>query len=134
MITLHILQFLADNGIGTAIDTDLFFEKLPSDKTGIAIFSRGGEQAYGRNTIAQSFDLYSRGTSDVIGMNELEKARTLFSESYGQMCTLPIVSGVSERKYTNVQFLTIDNVENIGVDENERVVYRLGASVIYRRG
>ena len=133
MITLHILQYLADNGIGTAIDEDLFFEKLPLNKHGIAIYSRGGEQAHGRNTIQQSFDLYCRGTSDVVGYNDLEKARILFSESYGKVCDLPIIPDISERQYTNVRFVTIDNIENLGTDENERVVFRLGCNAIYRK-
>jgi hypothetical protein len=132
MITLHVLQYLSDNGFGT-IDTDLFFEKLPLGVNGIAIFARGGRQEYGRNTIAQAFDLYVRGKSDVLGMSICEDLRTLFSDSYGKMCTLPIVEDISERVYKNVQFLEITNIENIGVDENERVVYRLGVTVNYRR-
>jgi len=133
MVTLHILEYLKDNGIGTAIDVDLFFEKLPLNKYGIAIYSRGGEQAHGRNTSMQQFDLYCMGTSDVVGYNQLEKCRELFSASYGNACTLPIVAGVSERQYTNAQFLSILNIENLGTDENERVVFRLGCNIVYRK-
>ena len=132
MITLHILEYLKDNGIGTEIDVDLFFEKLPLNKHGIAIYSRGGLQAHGRNTVEQQFDLYCRGTSDVVGYNDLERCRNLFRDSYGKTCTLPVVPNISNRTYTNIQFLAIDNIENVGSDENERVVFRLGCSVVYR--
>ena len=132
MITLHILQYLADNGFGT-IDTSLFFEKLPLGKKGIAIFSRGGEQAYGRSTATQSFDLYSRGTTDVTGMQALEDIRTFLADSYGEVCTLPEVPPYSTIEYEKVRFVTIDNIENLGLDENDRVVYRLGAQVIYQK-
>ena len=133
MITLHLLEYLKDNGFGTAIDTDLFFEKLPLGKTGVAIFSRGGEATYGRTRCVQNFDLYSRGNSDLTGYDKLDKIRTFFSENYDELCALPTITGVSNREYTNARITTIDNVENLGLDENDRVIYRLGASIIYEK-
>lgn len=129
MITLHLLQYLADNGFGT-LDTDLFFEKLPLNKTGVAIFSRGGEATYGRRTATQRFDLYCRGTSDLTGSDKLDKIRTFFSDNYDSLCTLPTIPNVSNREYKNAR-ITPDNIENLGLDENDRVIYRLGASIIY---
>lgn len=133
MITLHLLQYLKENGFGTAIDTDLFFEKLPLDKTGVAIFSRGGERTYGRRRAEQRFDLYSRGTSNLTGYDKLEKIATFFSDQYDELCTLPTVPSVSNRQYTKARITTIDNIENLGLDENDRVVYRLGATIIYEK-
>lgn len=133
MISLHLLQYLKDNGFGTAIDTDLFFEKLPLGKTGVAIFSRGGEATYGRRSCVQRFDLYSRGSSDLTGYDKLDKIRTFFSDNYDELCTLPTVPGISNRTYGNARITAIDNIENLGLDENDRVVYRLGAEVIYKK-
>jgi len=134
MITLHILQYLKDNNFGTAIDTDLFFEKLPLGKTGIAIFSRGGESKHGRRWSRQRFDLYSRGSSDYTGYDTLEKIKTFLSDNYDTLCDLPVVPSVSNRQYKKARFITIDNIENIGLDENDSVVYRLSAEVIYEKG
>lgn len=131
MVTLHILEYLKDEGFGTAIDTDLFFEKLPLDKTGVAIFSRGGEATFGRTRCVQRFDLYSRGTSDLTGYDKLDKIRTFFQNSYDELCALPTISGVSNRVYKNARITAIDNIENLGLDENDRVVYRLAATITY---
>lgn len=133
MITLHILQYLKDNSFGTAIDTDLFFEKLPLGKTGVAIFSRGGEGNYGRRTAIQRFDLYCRGSNDLTGMDKLDKIRTFFADSYDDLCTLPVVPAKSNRIYDKARITVIDNVENLGLDENDRVIYRLGAEIIYQK-
>lgn len=132
MITLHILQYLEDNGFGT-VDTDLFFEKLPLDQIGLAIFSRGGEATYGRRRAVQRFDLYSRGASDLLGYDKLDKIRTFFSDNYDNLCELPTVPSVSNRQYTKARITAIDNIENLGLDENDRVVYRLGAEIIYEK-
>lgn len=132
MITLHLLQYLKENGFGTAIDTDLFFEKLPLDKTGVAIFSRGGEATYGRRRAVQNFDLYSRDNSDLTGADKLDKIRTFFSDNFDELCTLPTVPNISNRQYAKAR-ITPDNIENLGLDENDRVIYRLGASVIYEK-
>ena len=84
MVTLHLLAYLEDNGFG-AIDTTLFFEKLPLGKTGLAIFSRGGERAYGRKRTVQNFDLYSRGSSDLLGYDKLEKVAEFIASNYDNL-------------------------------------------------
>lgn len=132
MVTLHVLQYLADNGFGTR-DQDLFFEKLPLDKVGVAIFSRGGEKTYGRRHALQRFDLYSRGSDDMTGMNILDNISTFFSDNYDDLCNLPTVPGVSNRQYTKARITGIGNVENLGLDENDRVIYRLGCEIIYAK-
>lgn len=133
MVTLHILEYLKVNNFGTAIDTDLFFEKLPLGKTGLAIFSRGGEASYGRTRAVQRFDLYSRGSSDLTGYDKLDKVRTFFADNFDNLCELPTVTGVSNRVYENARITAIDNIENLGLDEEDRVIYRLGAQIIYQK-
>ena len=133
MITLHLLQYLKENGFGTDIDTDLFFEKLPLGKTGVAIYSRGGEATYGRRRAVQRFDLYSRGEDDLLGYDKLDKIRTFLSDNFDDLCTLPQVPSVSTRQFTKARITAIDNIENLGVDENDRIIYRLGAQIIYEK-
>lgn len=133
MVTLHLLQYLLENGFGTAIDSDLFFEKLPLDKNGVAIFSRGGERSYGRRRSIQRFDLYSRGSSDLTGADKLDKIATFFQDTYDETCELPTIPSVSNRQYNKARITAIDNVENIGLDPQDRVIYRLGAQVIYEK-
>jgi hypothetical protein len=133
MVTLHLLEYLKDNGFGTAIDTDLFFEKLPLGKNGVAIFSRGGERTYGRRRAGQRFDLYCRGSSDLLGADKLEKIATFLSDNYDELCELPTIPGVSNRRYAKARITTIDNIENLGLDENDRVIFRLGAEIIYEK-
>lgn len=132
MVTLHILQYLVENNFGT-LDESLFFEKLPLDKNGVAIFSRGGEKTFGRRRALQRFDLYSRGSDDMTGMNILDNISTFFSDNYDELCNLPTVPGVSNRQYNNARITGIGNVENLGLDENDRVIYRLGCEIIYAK-
>lgn len=133
MINLHLLEYLKDNNFGTAIDTDLFLELLPVGKTGIAIYSRGGESRTQNRVSSYQFDLYSRGSSNTTGYDKLEKIKTFFQDNYDTLCRLPIVTGVSNRIYKKCRFINIGNIENLGIDENDRVVYRLSAELIYEK-
>lgn len=132
MVTLHLLQYLQHNGFGTR-DQNLFFEKLPLDAVGVAIYSRGGEKTYGRRSALQRFDLYSRGSDDMTGMNILDNISTFFADNYDDLCTLPTIPGLSNRQYTKARITTIGNIENLGLDENDRVIYRLGCEIIYAK-
>lgn len=135
MVTLRILKLLEDNGFGTmSIDTPvtengLYFENLPQDCTGVAIFSRGAPMARGlRRT--QAFDLYSRGENNVDGYKTLEQITELMLDSFA-VCTLPEIAGVDETEYSSVSITPISNIENAGADENNRVLYSMTAQVTY---
>ena len=132
MVTLHLLEYLRVNGFGSAIDTDLFFEKLPLGKNGIAIYSVGGERPYGRRAKSQLFELESRGSSDTVGMDNLEKIAEHFASEF-VLCDLPTVSGVSNRKYTNCRIVDMGNIQNLGLDPNDRVIFKLTARLIYQK-
>lgn len=132
MVTLHLLEYLAQNGFGT-LDTDLFFGKVPLDKTGVAIFPRGGETAYGRGRSLQRFDLYSRGVTDIQSAYKLEQIRLFFSDTYDELCDLPTITGVSNIVYKKARITEIDNIETIGLDDSDRLIFRLGAQVIYEK-
>lgn len=132
MITLHILKYLEDNGFGV-IDESLFFEKLPLDKVGIGILSRGGEMVAGRSSFRKRFDLYSRGSDDFTGMNSLELIREFFADGYDELCTLPTISGISLRQYNKCRIVNVGDIENIGINDEDRVIYRLSAEIIYQK-
>ncbi len=129
MITLHILQLLSDEGFG-AIDTDLFWEDMPLNKNGVAIYSRGGTLFRGRNKAIQSFDLYSRGNSAPQAADKLEKIWEYFVDNY-VTCDLPIVSGKSNKLYNKARFSPIANIGNLGKDETDRLLFRLSMEVVY---
>lgn len=137
MITLHLLQLLSDEGFGT-IDENLFFEKLPGKgsgnelATGISIYSRGFPVVRG-NRLGQNFDLYSRGTDDLTGADVLEQILTFLLDSYGTTCTLPAVPGYSQTEYQNVILMPTSNVENVGQDETDRVIFRLAGQIKYKK-
>lgn len=130
MITLHILQLLADNGLGT-MNQDLFWEKLPLDKNGVAILSRGSPVAR-RTSNTLAFDLYCRGKNDLLSADHLERIRQYLIGAY-PVCDLPMVPGKSNKQYKNVRFVLISNVENLGQDETDRLLWRLSCEVIYRK-
>lgn len=135
MITLRILKLLEENGFGTVdingtVSTNgLFFEQMPQGKTGVAIFSRGAQMGHGMR-LSQAFDLYSRGTDNVEGYQKLEDITELMSGSF-TVCTLPAIDDIDETGYTNCSIVPISNIENAGVDENDRVVYSMTAQITY---
>jgi hypothetical protein len=137
MITLHILQLLSDNGFGTIAYTgdeaeaDLFFEKLPLDKAGVYIVSRGAPLARGQRT-TQAFDLYARGVNDLEGGQKLEAILQYLTDTYVQ-CTLPLVTDYSDKEYKRVTLEPTSNVQNVGVDDTDRVIYVVSAQATYSK-
>lgn len=131
MITLHLLEYLKQNGFGTAIDTDLHFEKLPLDKNGIAIYSVGGERPYGPRGRSQLFELECRhATDDRAAMDKLEKIAEHLSTVF-VLCDLPIIPDVSNRQYIKCRIVDMGNIQNLGLDSNDRVIFKLTARISY---
>lgn len=136
MITLHILQLLANNDFGVIAltgdeeDATLFFEKLTLDKTGLYIASRGAPKSRGVRT-TQAFDIYSRGADDIEGAKVLERAFNFLATAYGEVCDLPVVPGYSETEYKNVSIQPTSNIENVGLDANNRIIYVISGQVQY---
>jgi len=133
MITLHIIQLLQNEGFGTidAPVNGLFWEKLPLNSTGVAIFSRGTELGRGLRS-SQAFDLYSRGTSDLRGADNLEKIMEYIEGNFVQ-CDLPLTAK-SNKQYKKATIVMTSNVENLGLDENDRLIFRISAEVNYNKG
>lgn len=132
MISLHLLEYLKDKGFGVARDKDLFFESLPLGKTGIAIYSVGGERPYGGRSKSQLFELESRGVDNLTGYHVLEKIAEHFTADYS-IGDLPIIPNVSNRKYTNCRILDVGNILNLGQDANDRVIFKITARIIYKK-
>jgi len=136
MITLSFLKLLEDNGFGT-IDTDLFYQKLTLDKIGIYIADIGDPVARGsRDT--QSFELLTRGTTDISGKYKLEQIRKFLIANYANICELPEMSikvdgqSVTIPEYTNVEIAKPSTITNVGLDANKRVIFSLTGTIIYK--
>ena len=137
MIALHILKLLEQEGFGT-IDTDLFFEEAPLDgngvpKNGIWIVERGAP-ASRLTWRVQNFDIYSRYTNKLTGYKKLEDILDYLQEAFSEVCELPIVSPYSTANYYNVRITPTSGVENVGVDENNKIVRVISGTVQYERG
>lgn len=137
MVTLHILQLLEDEGFGT-IDTDLFWEEAPLDssgdpKNGVWIVTRGSDVS--RVDIGiQSFDIYARYSNKVTTQQKLSAILTFLQEAYGEVCELPTVPPHSTTQYVNVSIMPTSGVENVGTDENEKIVKVISGEVRYSIG
>jgi len=136
MIALNILKLLEQEGFGT-IDTDLFFEEAPLDKqgnpvNGVWIVERGVPVTRFRVGI-QAFDIYSRYTNKITGNQKLENILAYMQEAYGTVCTLPTVPPYTTTIYSNVTITPTSGIENVGTDENNKIVRVISGQVQYER-
>ena len=134
MITLHILKLLEDGGFGT-IDSDLFFEEVPLDtsgkpKNGLWIVPRAS-QVTSRNVRVQQFDIYTRYTNKLTGSKKLEDILEYFEHNSDKPCELPDVPPYSSTIYTNIRIIPLSSIENVGTDENNKIVRVISAEVRY---
>lgn len=137
MISLHILKLLESEGFGTLALTgsepnaSLFFEKLPLDKTGVFVMSRGAPLAKGQR-VQQNLDFYARGINDIEGANRLNDILNFFRDEY-TVCDLPVIAGYSEIEYKNVYLEPVSSIENAGQDDTDRIIYVVSTTVRYNR-
>lgn len=128
IITLSILQWLADNGFGT-IDEDLFWEKLGLGKVGLYISDIGDAQERGVMP-STTYEIYARGSSDLDGYERLQAVADFIRANYGS-CTLPATSYTSEG-FTNVTFEPPSTISSVGEDGTGRVIYSITGRVYYQ--
>lgn len=132
MITLSFLKLLEDEGFGT-IDVDLFFQKLTLDKKGIYISDIGDPvERHSRDT--QSYELLARGANDVDGYQRLKNIRKFLVTEYQNICELPAVSlptGATEA-YTNVELSKPSTITNVGLDDQNRIIYSMTGTIIFK--
>ena len=124
MITLHVLQLLANNDLGT-MGESLFWEEMPIDGVGVGILSRGGPMLRS-NLASQSFDLYARGANNPAGGQLLEKIWEFLAAKEFIVALPEVTDGEvkSTKSYTRVNVIPQGNIENIGKDETNRIVWR----------
>lgn len=126
MITLSLLQYLEDNNFGK-IDEDLFFEKLTYDKVGIYIASIG--ELSERGTVkSQSYELYSRGKSDLDGYRRLKRVLDFLEESF-DVCTLPAFEHEG-KGIENITILRPSTITNYGLDSGGRIIYSATGKIL----
>lgn len=127
MITLSLLQYLQDNGLGE-IDVNLFWEKLALKRKGIYIRSLGRPQVRGQRTV-QMYELYSRGTDDVQGYEQLKAVADFLNDAYLE-CRLPAVQGYTDTAYDNVTIMPVSTITNAGEDA-DGLIWSCSGSIIY---
>ena len=129
MITLSFLKLLENEGFGT-IDVDLFSQKLTLDKKGIYIADIGDPVSKGsRDT--QSYELLARGTNDVDGHQKLTEIRKFLIHNLSN-CELPAVPPITTEGYTNVGLSKPSTITNVGLDGNNRIIYSMTGTIIYK--
>lgn len=130
IITLSFLKLLENEGFGV-IDQDMFFQKLTLDKKGIYIADIGEPVARGSRD-QQSFEIYARGANDVDGYLKLNAIREFLIQNYADICELPSVPPITTEGYTNVEILKPSTITNVGLDNNNRIIYSLTGTIIYK--
>lgn len=130
MISLQLLKYLENNGFGT-IDQDLLWEKETLDKIGIFIVSNSVQTPRGGRNV-QRFTFYSRGKNDVEGYKKLEAIRDFLSSlaTYDN-CTLPAVPPIVANEQNNVTIMPMSTINNVGRDENGRLVWSCDGYIYY---
>lgn len=131
MITLSLLKFIENNGLGV-IDIDLFWQKLTLDKVGIYIADIGQTKERGGRNIVQ-FELYSRGDNDVDGYKRLQAILDLLNNNY-VVCNLPSVQNGSQvitEGFSNVTIMPPSSISNYGLDSQGRIIYSATGTLYY---
>lgn len=130
MISLSLLKHLEDEGFLT-IDVDGFFQKLTLDKKGIYIADIG--ESVGRFARdSQGYEILSRGTNDVSGYQILQDIRKYLINNYQDICELPAVPPITTESYTNVHLTKPSSITNVGLDEQNRVIYSITGSILFK--
>lgn len=131
MITLSLLKFIENNGLGV-IDQNLFWQKLTLDKVGIYIADIGQTKERGGRNVVQ-FELYSRGDNDVDGYKRLQAILDLLNNNY-VVCNLPSVQNGSQtitEGFSNVTIMPPSSISNYGLDSQGRIIYSATGTLYY---
>lgn len=133
MISLSLLKLLENNGLGT-IDRDLFWQKMGLGKSGVYISSIGDARERGALK-SQTYELYSKGDSDVSGYQKLLSIVEFLNNSYSSICTLPEVQGpngaIITPGFDNVTIMPLSTISSNGEDAQGRVIWSATGQIIY---
>lgn len=136
MISLHIAKLLADEGFGT-LDTDIFWEEAPLDqqgnpREGVWVVTRGA--AVDRLTNGyQAFDIYARYANKLTTHQKLEDILEYLKEAFSEVCDLPLVPPYSMERYIDCSIQPTSSVDNVGTDENEKIVKVISGEIRYKK-
>lgn len=131
MITLSLLKYLENNNFGK-IDTNLFWQKLTLDRIGVYIADLGTTQTRGGRRV-QTYELYSRGSSDVDGYKRLQAIIDFLNENF-VVCDLPAVkvgSTTITEGFKSVTITPLSSISSNGLDANGRIIYSAVGTIYY---
>lgn len=128
MTTLNLLKLLENAGFGK-IDENLFWNKMGLGKNGIYIADLGASNDRGQRKVL-SYELYSRADNDVKAYNQLQDVIDFLNQSFGSVCVLPAVDGISE-KTENVTIMPLSTIANNGEDSNGRLIFTATGTIYY---
>lgn len=130
MITIALLKFLEDNGIGTIGET-LFWQNFDVDDYGLYIVNIGQSQAR-ESRRNQRYEIYARSKNDdkLGSLKLLESVIELVNNSYG-ICTLPGLPTEGVPSYENVTLMPLSTPTRVGIDANGRIIWSTSGNIIY---
>lgn len=136
MITLHIAKLLEDEGFGT-LEQDIFWDDMPVNAAGkpvdgIWIVTRGAPLTRFDIT-TQDFDIFSRYANKITGAQILEDILGFLKNAYGQVCELPEVPPYSYTRYYDVMLTPTSGIENVGIDQQNKVVRVISGEIKYKK-
>lgn len=127
-ITLSILQFLQDAGLGI-IDQTLFWEKIGVGKNGVYIADLGATQTRGGRNNAM-YQLFSRADNDLKAMNQLQAILDFLRANYA-VCSLPSVPPYTSDGFNNVTIMPPSTITNEGMGEDGHIIYSATGQIYY---
>lgn len=142
MELLHFLKLLEDNGLGTLNDPenniqgDLYWQDMPidangNDVVGYWILSRGFPSNR-FNTKSVNFDIYGRNSNKLQVQVRLQSMLDFMADAYNDVCDLPTIPNVSDRKYRNCIIRPTAGIQNIGKDSVGNYVFAISGSLSYK--
>ena len=132
MVLYHIAQWLIENGLLQAFETDVFMEKMPLDKYGASFYSVGDDIRVSNTKSSQGFEIEYRHAADSrVAVDKLEKIAMFIRAAHP--CTLPVIPNVSNRKYVRCSFSNVSNVQNLGEDGNGHIIFKIYGRIVYNK-
>lgn len=128
MITIALLQFLENHGIGT-IDQDMFWQNIGLDAEGLYIVNIGQAQTRGSRRV-QRYEIYARNKSKLAGLKLLESVIELINNSYS-VCELPAVEKYDVPAFGNITLMPLSTPTRVGEDANGRIIWSTSGNIIY---
>lgn len=138
MITTHIkydieqelISKLGVNNVYVYDEEDPLFQR---EDYHITLYSVGGTRASGRDSSSQDFDIEVRGKETATSKHITERVAVYLQDTYAGLCILPTVPSVSNRIYRNCRIINIGNISNLGKDAENKIVFRITATILYNK-